>query len=61
MTEQTEQTEQMEQMEQMEQTEQQTEQLEQPSRAQETLPVAAHVIGRQNNRTRSNASMTLPG
>ena len=52
MTEQTEQTEQMEQMEQMEQTEQQTEQLEQPSRAQETLPVAAHVIGRQNNRTR---------
>ena len=32
----TEQTEQMEQ----------TEQLEQPSRAQETLPVAAHVIGR---------------
>jgi len=29
--------------EQMEQTEQQTEQLEQPSRAQETLPVAAHV------------------
>ena len=58
----TEQTEQMEQTEQQtEQTEQQTEQLEQPSRAQETLPVAAHVIGRQNNRTRSNASMTLPG
>ena len=49
MTEQTEQTEQMEQ----------TEQLEQPSRAQETLPVAAHVIGRQNNRTRSNVSKTV--
>ena len=50
-------TEQTEQMEQTEQQIEQTEQLEQPSRAQETLPVAAHVIGRQNNRTRSNASI----